>query len=185
MKKIITLLIVTVAAISHAGDAGEVSSNLTEMTTLYHEGKIDAALGVYARIIDQTNTPPAEVQFTFFRILLAQGKQESAQRVMQEYVKREPTDYRPWFEWGVVRTRSCGGPNAVAPLRKAIELNPNHAPSYLWLAQTTVPKDQKVQALRKVLELEDRDSAFAKQAVEMLNKIEERGRTTTGGTVRR
>lgn len=167
MKKIITLLIVTVAAISHAGD---VSSNLTEMTVLYHEGKFDETLGVYTRIIEQTNPPPSKAQFALFRVLLAQGKQEDGQRVMQEYVKREPTDYRPWFEWGVVRARSCGGLDAVAALRRAIELNPNHAPSYLWLAQTTVSKDEKVLALRKVLELENRDSALAKQAVEMLTK---------------
>jgi tetratricopeptide (TPR) repeat protein len=180
MKILMTLLTCLMLTMLHASEA---SSNLTEMTALYHQGEFDGALSVYAHILKQTNPPPAEVQFTFFRILLAQGKQDSAQRVMREYVKRKPTDYRPWFEWGVVRTRWCGGPRAVAPLRKAIELNPHHAPSYLWLAQTVVPKKDKIQALHKVLELEDRNSPTAKKAVAILNEIKTRDRTTKASTV--
>ena len=52
MKKIITLLLVVAASTTHAGD---VSSNLTEMTVLYHQGEFDAALSAYARIVEQTN----------------------------------------------------------------------------------------------------------------------------------
>ena len=180
MKRLTTISIVLAAVAVHAG---EVSSSLTQMTTLYHQGKFDAALGVYARIIKQTEPPPAEVQLVFFRILLAQGKQASAQGVMKDYVKQKPRDYRPWFEWGVIRTLMCGGPRAVAPLRKSITLNPNHAPSYLWLAQTTVPMQEKIQALHKVLHLEPRDSATAKKAMVMLEDIRERNRTTTKSTL--
>ena len=170
MKNTIILIIVILAGISHADN---IFSKLTEMTALYHDGKFEAARAVYARTVAQTNPPPAEIQFNYFRVLLALGDQGEAHRIMQDYVTRKPNDYRPWFEWGVVRTKSCGGRTAIDSLRKAIALNPNHAPSYLWLAQTTISKQEKIEALRKILKIENRDSEIAKQAVIRLQNIED------------
>lgn len=171
------MFMLMLALAATATHAAEVSSNLTEMVSLYHSGDFDAALAVYARILKQTNPPPSEVQLVFIRVLIGQRKLDAAQRSIQDYARQNPQDYRPWFEWGVVRTRSCGGPDAAACLRRSIELNPNHAPSYLWLAQTCVRQQEKVQALLKVLELEDRDSETANRAASLLKEIREKERT--------
>jgi hypothetical protein len=53
-------------------------------------------------------------------------------------------------------------------LKKALELNPCHGPSLLWLARSTADKNEQDRLLELVLVMEERDSPTAKEALKML-----------------
>jgi peroxin-5 len=53
---------------------------------------------------------------------------------MEAAVQRDPTDARAWFELGVKQQEREREQQAISALRRALELDPTHLPSWLALA---------------------------------------------------
>ena len=148
---------------------------LANIAHLYHSGKLEEAERAMEEHIKTYDVYPGpDTTLLAARISLARGHRRRAMALVRQCVSTHPKDHRLYFFMGVEHTRLGRGGEAVACLRKSIELNRNHAASYLWLAKTTVPREQKIRALQKVLVLEERDSPMAKQAVKMLDKLKDK-----------
>jgi Tfp pilus assembly protein PilF len=139
-----------------------------DLARLFHGGDLAAAREAAELLLAHTDTAAPDTLVLAARIFMANGERAAARPLLLQCADMAPDDYRPHFLLGVLRTRSCGGKQAVARLRRAIRLAPEHAPSYLWLARTAIPHDQRIAALEKVLILAKPDSVEAQQAQVLL-----------------
>jgi predicted Zn-dependent protease len=172
MKWSITVLVFFVLALGSTG--AEVSSNVTNFVRLMHESKFAEARKIYDTRLTDEEKKDQDIQIIHIRFLLASGQFDTARKTISSYLQSFPKDYRACFLLGKTLVQAGNTREGLPLLRRSIELNPNHAPSYFSLAAGLGFDKERVAALNKVLFLEEHDSPLAKQALKLLQEDEER-----------
>ena len=79
---------------------------------------------------------------------------------LEAAVQRDPTNARAWFELGVKQQENEREQQAIQALRRALELEPSHLPSWLALAISSTNEGDRMGTFASVKEWVDRNERF-------------------------
>ena len=165
MKWTFILIVAMLATLVWAID---IATPLSAVTRAYHTGNLADAERV-AKIHITFDSKSADSRFVSAKIYAELGKFAEAMALLRENIKESPTDFRSWALIGACHVRLGDEAEGIKCLKKALELNPYHGSSILCLAKTTTDKRKQTELLERVLVMEDRGSAIASEALEMLD----------------
>lgn len=170
MMKQIVILQALLALTVFAGDELNEFDSTADAAKLFHSGEIEQAHQAMRAHLKHDVHPKPDVLLLAARIHEARGSHARAHAILKRLV-RETEDHRPWFLLGVVEVKQGGLAEGIKAFKKSLELNPKHGPSYLWLAKASHGNPERSVWLKQALILEPKHSPAAKEALEMLEKL--------------
>jgi tetratricopeptide (TPR) repeat protein len=179
-----TLILAVALTAAFALWAIDVAIPLFPAVEAYHKGDLEQAEKIAAGHLTWESRS-VDAKFVAARIAVAREKYSDAIPLLKANTEESSQDFRSWQLLGECYVRLDKKDEGVKCLKRALELNPYHGPSYLWLAKATDDKEPQTALLRTVLVMEERDTPTAREALRMLGSQKKDQRAEPNGAANR